>query len=258
MMLVASMVVHNEMERYLVPCVEHLLTYCDLVVVVDDHSDDGGREWLREQDRVVVVPSEVRWREHEGRVRQQLLDTTLALHPTHVLSIDADELVPLGPQLRGELERRPTEPGPWLLDVREIWATNVWVPWRSEPYWLERMDGGWAPSACPLLWRPPEVVDENWRIRDRRLACGREPMAVSMAPHPVHTGFDLLHLGWADPAARQARAQRYHELDGGEFHASAHLDSITWPDEQVTLGRYGLPPGADLDWSAWMAPSQRH
>ncbi len=50
----------------------------------------------------------------------------------------------------------------------------------------------------------------------------------------------VLHFGWANTAARQARYDRYQQIDGGRFHARAHLESIlapsptlrgvTWPE----------------------------
>jgi len=49
------------------------------------------------------------------------------------------------------------------------------------------------------------------------------------------TATHILHLGWANQAARAARHQRYVEADGGRFHRSSHLDSILWPDNMVTL-----------------------
>jgi glycosyltransferase involved in cell wall biosynthesis len=48
--LIASLIVRNELKRYLEPCVAHLLEFCDEIRVLDDRSDDGTREWLAKQE----------------------------------------------------------------------------------------------------------------------------------------------------------------------------------------------------------------
>jgi hypothetical protein len=37
------------------------------------------------------------------------------------------------------------------------------------------------------------------------------------------------------------------EHDQGRFHASAHLESIMWPDEKVTVRQRGWPTGLPPD-----------
>ncbi len=82
----------------------------------------------------------------------------------------------------------------------------------------------------------------NWRILDRALACGREPMWVrGVRAQP--TGTSVFHFGWANPATRQERYDRYAQADGGKFHASRHLDSILWNDRRVRLTWKKWPVG---------------
>ena len=99
--LVASLIVHNERARYLERCIEHLLEFCDRVVILDDASDDGTVEWFLQSGPGGVVFNESatsNFYVHEGRTRQRLIDLTLAQEPTHVLSVD-DQFYP-GESLR--------------------------------------------------------------------------------------------------------------------------------------------------------------
>jgi glycosyltransferase involved in cell wall biosynthesis len=242
MKLVASMPVRNEMGRYLEKAVEHALTYCDEVRALDNGSDDGGAEWLGAQDRVSVQRLDAPgWAEdggHEGAVRKALLEHTLAGNPTHVLALDADEFVFRGEELRARLEAEPKQP---------VWGLRVVEAWGTDP-WLIRVDGGWRPRHAPVVYRVPDERDSEWDVRaDLRLACPREPVAVRQlyrrAKRRYRLPIDLVHLGWANPEEREARAARYFEQDGGRFHASEHLESILWTDERLHLTGYA-PRGA--------------
>lgn len=59
------------------------------------------------------------------------------------------------------------------------------------------------------------------------------------------SGVGLLHFGWANVAERAARYERYVVADNGRFHARAHLDSIMWPDDRVTVERREWPDALD-------------
>lgn len=238
MNLVASMNCRNELSRYLERTVTHLLSYVDEVRVQDDGSDDGSFEWLAEQDRVEVQRNPgPTWREHEGELHQNLLDWTLEACPTHVLAIDADEIVPEGEKLRGLLEEQDHRT--YTLRMCEVWRTGC------DP-WLVRTDGGWRPHEVGILYRLPPVLPRrehksSWRIWGRKMAGGRVPRVIRTDQHQGHghaLGLDILHLGWSNPAERQQRYQRYVELDGGNFHAKAHLDSILLPDGKIGLEPY--------------------
>ena len=240
MHLIAAMPVRNEMGRYLQRSVEHALTYCDEVRVLDNGSDDGSAEWLEAQDRVSVEHREgLGWMEeggHEGAVRQALLEHALAGEPTHVLALDADEIVPKGKDLRATLKGRPRQP---------VWALRVVEAWSTDP-WLIRVDGGWRPRHAPIVYRVPGERGPDWHARtDLRLACPREPVAVAKlyrgAGRRTKLPIDLVHLGWANPAEREIRAARYFEHDDGQFHRNEHLESILWTDERLQLQGYSMP-----------------
>lgn len=243
MRLAASLIVRNELGRYLPIVIDHLLEFCDVVRVLDDRSDDGTAEWLAEHsdERVQVRFSEgPAFFDHEGRARQELLRWTLAAMPTHVLAIDADEFVGDGPGLRAAVEAIPRVQV-WKLPLAEVWRA------RHDGISL-RVDNAWRPRWVPLLWRvPPGRMGRTLAIRERELACGREPEWVR---HVMHSrsrsrdlGVDVLHLGWANESERAVRHARYAKHDAGNYHARRHLDSILWQPPKVKLAERPWPKG---------------
>ncbi|HEY1309294.1 MAG TPA: glycosyltransferase family 2 protein [Vicinamibacterales bacterium] len=233
MKLAASMVVKNELGRYLPECIGHLREFCDLVVVLDDGSTDRTGEWLDDNtDEMMVVqhldPSDGFFSGHEGRKRNELLRFTLNQLPDWVLAIDADEFISDGQAVRD-----------YCAGPREVGTLEMEEVWRCDKKGMQlRMDGGWRPHPVPSLWsaRLSGRRGQALHIPDRALACGREPDAVRrLFGRARSTGSSILHFGWAKEADRQGRYDRYVKADGGQFHANAHLESIMWPDEKVRL-----------------------
>jgi hypothetical protein len=241
MNLVASLVVKNELGRYLQACIGSLREFCDLVAVLDDGSTDRTGEWLDDNtdDRMVVKhldPEDGFFAGHEGRRRQALLDFTIEQKPTHVLAIDADEFVAKGSVVRAFCQL-PLPLGQLIME--EIWTMT---PQRLGV----RQDGGWRPHPVPIVYRVDSHDPAHWTINDRALACGREPMQIRTMRRPRPTGTEVLHFGWANPDTRAERYARYVAADNGQFHNRRHLDSIMWPDEKVMLSERKWPRGLSL------------
>lgn len=224
--LAASLIVHNELDRYLPVTIASLLTFCDEVVVLDDYSTDDTYDYLDTIPGISLArnrgPS---FFEHEGKARQALLDWTLKGNPTHILALDADEIVTDGQAVRRAIER-PSRGGVWTLVMEEVWRAD-------ERGYACRQDGGWRAHPVACLYRVDRHLGE---MRDNALACGRTPRGVELRSRRSQpTGAAMLHLGWANLSERARRYQRYVEHDGGRFHRSTHLESIMWPDEKVAL-----------------------
>jgi len=233
MRLIASAVVHNEADRYLLPWLRHLLTFCDEVRLLDDYSTDGTFEIAREHEGVEIKRSDgPAFFENESVARNALLAWTIEGQPTHVLAIDADEFVGDTVALRASLAMNPSPV--YSLVMREAWKI------RDHQLGL-RVDGLWGDRRCPLLWAAPPRLSSSWRIPNKKLACGREPQRVRSQRGYV-TGVGVYHFGWTRVAEREARAERYFEHDGGRYHANAHLQSILWPDEKVKFNWVAWPP----------------
>lgn len=244
MKLVASMIVKDELGRYLPECVGHLRAFVDQIVVVDDGSTDRTGEWLDDNaDEMVVVkhldPSDGFFAGHEGRKRQELLLFTLNQLPDWVLSIDADEFISDPAGIRDYMAG-PRPVG--TLEMEEVWYADKRMT-------KLRMDGGWRPHGIPCLWsaKLSGRRGQALRIADKALACGREPEAVrAWYGRARPCGSSIMHFGWAKVADRQGRYGRYVEADGGRFHRNTHLESIMWPDEKVAL--------EDRPWPGFLKP----
>lgn len=232
MMLTASMVVRNELNRYLPLAIEHLLGFCDGVCVLDDGSDDGTYEWLLERKGVQIIRNETStFYQHEGRTRQRLLDFTLEAGSEYVLSIDADEFVG-EPELLLRRCRKGSQV--FTLQMEEVWGVD-------ERNLAIRYDGQWKPRPCPILWRTPQNMrNPFWHIPQVQLACGREPLAVRRT-RAEPSGASVFHFGWTNRLHREARFQRYAEHDGGRFHRDQHLQSILWTDDRVQVQNRDWP-----------------
>lgn len=238
MKLVGSMIVRDELHRYLPESLAALLGFCEEVRILDDGSTD---EWgdiisadlgRRDATRVAVLRrNESTFFQHEGQARQALLDWTLQGEPTHILAIDADEFISDPDSLRAACADPAV--AAWNVCMQEVW--------NARPEGLElRQDGGWAEHDVTILYRPARLPGALV-FPDRALACGRVPTAVAGAPRG-HTCSAILHFGWANLAERESRYQRYAEADGGKFHAGDHLDSILLPDEAIELNTRAWPP----------------
>jgi glycosyltransferase involved in cell wall biosynthesis len=234
MKLVAILNVKNELGRYLELTVPALLEWVDEIRAQDDGSTDGTFEYLDSLDRVFVKQNDgTSWREHEGEYVTQGFNWALEGEPTHMLAIDGDELVTDGQAVRACVEANPTRLA-FTLRMVELWGVDPPVA---------RHDGGWRPHPVGMLWRVPtkRPLGAEWRMKSKALACPRSPSIVlghQRTGRALDTGVDVRHLGWSNPAERVARAARYDELDGGKYHAKAHLDSILWPDERCDLRPY--------------------
>ena len=247
MRLVASMIVKDEMGRYLPLAVDHLLTYVDEIRVVDDGSTDGTFEYLAAKDGVEVIRNPgPAFFEHEGKARQNLYRHTLQGLPDYVLAIDADELVTEPTYLRAAMDGAGAV---YTLSLVEAWAV-------SDRGIDIRVDGLWGPRKIPILY---QIIRQSrhWRIAPKQLACGREPeQVIQRSRRAAATGSSVIHFGWANPQERAVRAQRYYDHDNGKFHQNRHLQSILWADRRVRMRRLPWPPSLKQLESGLMAASQ--
>lgn len=233
MNLVANLIVRNELDRYLIECIDLLLGFCDLVAVYDDGSTDGTSEALAGMDRVQVTSAfQSSFYRHEGAARQRALSIALEHNPTHILAIDGDELIGDGEILREAIENSP-HVAVWTLCMQEVWGCDAHEL-------LIRQDGGWKAHPVPILYRVESGAP--YEIPQRAMASGRVPL-FRRGLGQVFSHVSILHMGWARVAEREARHARYVEHDGGRFHAGAHLDSIIWGDDRVTLNECPWPAG---------------
>jgi hypothetical protein len=72
-------------------------------------------------------------------------------------------------------------------------------------------------------------------------------MVRRMAGMARPVGTSILHFGWARESERQSRYDRYAKHDGGQFHASQHLESILWSEDRIQLSARGWPVSLDAE-----------
>lgn len=239
--LCASVIVRDELDRFLGPCLKSLLEFCDTVCILDDSSTDGWEETLRPGwgaagSRVLVRLHSVPDRNDHSSfhlhaaARTSLMRFTLESDIDYVVAIDADELVSDGAAVRKACERGP--------EAVSTVITEVWEA--CDELLCTREDGGWRQHPIANVWSAGRFRDQALKLTDRGTATGRVPDVVHRA-RAVPSGAHTLHFGWSCRADRAERFARY----GGpnEGHASAHVKSIMWPDSLVTL--------KPLPWPSW-------
>lgn len=239
MKLVASVIARNEADRYLHPCLEHLLEFVDEIVLLDDGSTDATEDLLGDlgDPRIIVHRNGDEDRNDEpdfflhANGRNRLLHLTLERHPTYVLAVDADEFVS-----DGQAVRRACEAGADAvsLEISEVWEACADVL-------CVRQDGGWRSHPISAVWRPDRLHGQRLGLADKQTATGRVPdVAHRLRARP--SGAAQLHFGWTNRADRLERFKRYPP---GSGHANQHVESIMWPDSRVTLEAWAWPPALD-------------
>ena len=167
------------------------------------------------------------WVDHEGRFRQNAWDAmSVTLQPTHqdmILLLDADELV--------------VDPEPLRDVVRHNAGSRIGFTfhemWSLTHY---RTDGFWKPYPAWIMipWKP------DGQIRDRALACGREPTYAVNVPKVGLPISSILHYGYALKEDRESKYERYMSLDGGQYHNLNHIQSIIATPQLAEWRKGGL------------------
>ncbi len=234
MKLTASLICRNEGSRYLGPCLEHLLEFCDRLVILDDSSTDGWRDTFapllaEHSQRITVATAET---DRDGKpdfhrhaeARNLLLKATLATEPGAVLAIDCDEMVSDGAALRKAVD---TGSHVVSLEIAECWEA-------CPELLCIRQDGGWRSHQIGCVWRADRFGGQALALADKGHATGRVPEAVHRVK-ALASGASLIHFGWSNVAERAVRFARYDVGDGGRFHQRSHIDSILLPDDQIAM-----------------------
>lgn len=227
-MIIANMVIKDEADNYLSQVLERLETQVDLICITDDCSSDNSVEIASafEKVRIHSVP-EPMFATSEGRFRQASWEW-LEQHvsqpdDTLILAIDADE----------ELYASDLDLAQYLGFINyDVFGIAFCHMWNETQF---RVDGGWKPNISTRLFR----YKPGGSFLDRALACGSEPTYVLEAFRQrrffPNTGLVMKHLSYIKDEDKQKKYDRYMNLDKGDFHALAHIQSIIDPPEKVTL-----------------------
>jgi hypothetical protein len=212
-----------------------LLRWADELVILDHCSDDGSREreWgiaLEYPGRLTVLTdNDPTW--HEMAHRQRLLECARDRGATHVVTIDADEVVAgnLMPHMRDIVEDLP--PG-MVLQL-------PWITCRDSIYQQHR-SGLWAQQHASAAFVDDPVL--CWKQRNGYDFHQRAPMGQAEVPfRPItHAGGGILHLQYSSRRRLLAKQALYKMTE-----------VIRWPGRDslaVINQRY--------DWSVYGAPQK--
>lgn len=112
-------------------------------------------------------------------------------------------------------------------DVVNVRFYHMW----NETQW--RSDNAWEPTNSSRIFR----FKENGGFANRRLASGSEPTYVRewmmQRNYWAESGLVMQHLGYIKDEDKLDKYKRYSTLDGGEFHALNHINSIIDPNPDL-------------------------
>jgi len=232
--IIAQMVGRNEASKYLPEVLERLKSQVDEIVFTDDCSDDNTAEVAAKYANVYKTPKPM-FTTHEGRLRRYAW-LNLENHATEgdwIIAIDCDEMLYDSSDITKTDIRQ-------ILNSSEKDVVNVrfYHMWNDTQY---RVDKLWAPNNSSRIFR----FMSGATFRDRALACGSEPTYVTdlinQRNYFVNSNLIMQHLGYIKDEDKQSKYERYSTLDGGEFHALNHINSITDPNPVlINWGNFGI------------------
>jgi glycosyltransferase involved in cell wall biosynthesis len=232
--IIAQMVGRNEASKYLPEVLERLKSQVDEIVFTDDCSDDDTAEIASKYANVYKTPKPM-FTTHEGRLRRYawLNLENHAAEGDWIIAIDCDEMLYDSSDITKTDIRQ-------ILNSSEKDVVNVrfYHMWNNTQY---RVDKLWAPNNSSRIFR----FMSGAMFRDRALACGSEPTYVTdlinQRNYFVNSNLIMQHLGYIKDEDKQSKYERYSTLDGGEFHALNHINSITDPNPVlINWGNFGI------------------
>lgn len=225
--------VKNEAGRYLPVVLNHLATYVDGIVVLDDGSTDQTPQLCQNHPKVVRFRrlEESLFPKDEAALRQMLWEMTVELEPAWVLALDADEIFEAKIRRELPLLTRQEQYGLIHFPVYHFWGGFTHY----------RIDGLWNPlvSRTACLYHYQKGLNYHWPVRN--LHCGRLPMEAHQS-RSFLAPVNLLHLGYAKKQDHLQKYRRYLSLDPeGKYCPLAHYQSILEPHPRLRKWNGGLP-----------------
>lgn len=227
-MIYAQMIGRNESSRFLEDVLQKLSTQVDRIIFTDDCSDDDTLEIAGKYAEVFQTPSPM-FTEHEGRLRALAWGNLEKFAKTGdwIIAIDCDE----------KLFHTENIEIASVLSRSEFDVVNVrfYHMWNNNQY---RVDKLWAPNNSSRVFR----FVSGGGFLNRKLACGSEPTYVrdwiNRKNFWINSNLVMQHLGYLRDEDKQAKFERYSNIDRGEFHNIDHINSIV--DENPVLIDWGI------------------
>lgn len=222
-----SMIVKNESGRYLRRALDTHKPWIDEAVIIDDGSTDDTADICAEALEGIplrLVRNPVSLFANEVSLRKQQWEETVKSGPEWIMNLDGDEIFEDGfaDQIGGILEG--------VHDAIYFRLYDMWseTHYRNDIYWKAHH------IYRPFLIRYKAGISYKWNEVPQH--CGRFPLTIGTFSYCCHPA-RLKHYGWANPADRRAKVERYLALDpGARFGWKEQYDSIL--DEHPNLVRW--------------------
>lgn len=230
--LTLSMVLKNESENYLREVLTEVRQYIDEAVIIDDGSTDNSADICREVLEgipVHIIKNPASKFANEVELRKQQWEETIKTNPDWILNLDADEI--FEKKFKSQVRTLINQTDFDVISFRlyDFWDMNRY---REDEFWCAHS------KYRPFLLRYQKDFPYTWN--DMAQHCGRFPSNIYLQPNTLST-LRLKHLGWANPARRKAKFERYIDLDpefkfGSKEQVLSILDEnphlVEWKDEE--------------------------
>lgn len=239
--LLALLVFHNEM-RFLPGWFENVLPHVDGVVAMDDGSTDGSGDFVATQPKVlelIRVPPRDPHVWDDGINHSRVIEAALRHQPDWMLGLDADERLEREFRTRAESEIRRAEKkgySAYTLKLRELW--NSPRTYRVDGVWGTKLRARLFKNVPGLRYDARQLHGQWAPLNGFRRFLGIIPLGYPAA--------DLVfyHLRMIDPADREARRNRYNQLDPGRKFQRTGYDYLT---DEAGIQLEELPPGREYE-----------
>lgn len=202
MKIIGAMRVKNE-KRWIERAISSILPLCDLVIVMDDHSDDDTLFRCQSMPKVNAFESPF-FGLNEARDKNHLLDIAERLKPDWIIFPDGDEMLaadslqPLEKAMRSDSAMACLS-----LRIRYLWDREDQV----------RMDGVYGDFHRESVFRP-DGSRFNGNGSGANFHCGNVPAAIRQK-RAVLNDVNLLHFGYLHRADRERKYHWYTANDPG-------------------------------------------
>lgn len=220
MKLVAMMLMQNDENRFLRQVLEHVTSYADEIVILDDGSDDNSVEIAKSYPNTIVHQNETPhwWTHGENKLREQLYNLAIERNPDWVLYIASDEVF----EKRFEREVRS------MLDADYNWYQFLLCHMWDEAHFISPIVDH---KTIKFLFRFDK--DKPRTFANMIMHCGGVPAYLFNDPpaNGLKTDIRIKHLGFIGKENRLRRIERNERLanmPGHECWASLVEEYKEW------------------------------
>ena len=214
MKIIGQMIVRNEQDRYLETVIPRITAVVDKLIILDDASEDDTVKICKSFPKVEIHRGKRRrWLTDESGLRSRLWEYVRDYEPDWVLSLDADEVLDVDPDLDWE---------DTLQSGKGFFNCRFYEMWDEDHY---RVDGYWSKTITPIF-RFRDVPFE-WAFS---FHCPRQPRYVHTIKNGGWlSGIKVRHLAYITPESREKKLAFYEEQNKDDFTLEHSLSILSVP-----------------------------